>query len=201
MIVRDVQDPLERLVRLLTKMPGIGERTARRLAFHVLRAPAEYPEDLAHALMEIRGTLLECTSCGNISEDEVCPICSDGSRDPKKLCIVASIQDLQVIERSGSYRGRYFVLHGYIAPLDGLNPEDLDTDRLLSLVRDNGVREVILATNPTVEGEATAGYLAQRLRDEGVRITRIASGIQHGAEIEYSDPVSVARAIDRRDEY
>ena len=201
MIVRDVQDPLERLVKLLTKLPGIGERTARRLAFHVLRAPAEYPEDLAHALLEIRGKLRECTSCGNISEHEVCPLCSDGSRDPRKLCVVASIQDLQVIERSGCYRGRYFVLHGYVAPLDGLNPEDLDTDRLLSLVHDNGVSEVIIATNPTVEGEATAGYLAQRLRDEGIKITRIASGIQHGGEIEYSDPVSVARAIDRREEY
>jgi recombination protein RecR len=201
MIVRDVHDPLERLVLLLTKLPGIGERTARRLAYHVLRAPTDYPEELARALIEIRGKLRECTSCGNISEDEVCPTCADPRRDATKLCVVTSIQDLTIIERSGAFNGRYFVLHGYVAPLEGLNPEDLDTDRLLALVRANGVTEVILATNPTVEGDATAGYLAQKLRDLDVRITRIASGIQHGGEIEYSDPVSVARAIEKRGEY
>jgi recombination protein RecR len=201
MIVRDVQDPLERLVKLLTRLPGIGERTARRLAFHILRAPDEYPEDLARALMEMRGKLCECGRCGNISEHETCPVCSDTTRDSRKLCVVTSIQDLTTIERSGAYRGRYFVLHGYVAPLEGLNPEDLDTDRLLSLVQDDEVEEVILATNPTVEGDATAGYIASKLRSESVRITRIASGIQHGGEIEYSDPVSVARAMERRDEY
>lgn len=201
MIVRDVHDPLERLVTLLTRLPGIGERTARRLAHHVLRAPGDYPEELAQALLEIRGKLKECSSCGNISEDDVCPICSDAGRNPTQICVVTSIQDLQIIERSGAYRGRYYVLHGYIAPLEGLNPEDLDTDRLLDLVRAGGVAEVILATNPTVEGDATAGYLAQRLRELDVRVTRIASGIQHGGEIEYSDPVSVARSIDKRSEF
>jgi len=200
MKVRDVHDPLARLVELLSELPGVGERTARRFASHLVHADPTYTEDLARALLELRGRLRECTTCGNISEEETCPICADTHRDATRLCIVSAVQDLQVIERSGAFRGRYFVLHGYIAPLEGLDPEDLDTDRLIALAR-QGVQEVILATNPTVEGDATAGYLAGLLRPLGVRITRIASGIQHGGELEYSDPVSVARALDKRSDY
>lgn len=201
MIVRDVHDPLEKLVELLKCLPSIGERTARRLALHLLRAPTDYPEQLARALLELRGTLTECRLCGNLSDSETCPICSDPKRDPSSLCVVTSVQDLMTIERSGAFNGRYFVLYGYIAPLEGRGPEDLDLDRLMKVIRDEGAREVILATNPTVEGEATAGFLAQRLREEGVKISRIASGIQHGGEIEYSDPVSVARAIEKRRDF
>jgi recombination protein RecR len=201
MKVRDVQDPLEKLVGLLTRLPGIGERTARRLAFHVMRSTDEYPEELARTLLEVRGKLVECTRCGNISEDEVCPLCADTTRDATRLCVVTSIQDLTAIERSGAFRGRYYVLHGYIAPLEGFNPEDLATDRLVERVREDGVCEVILATNPTVEGDATAGYIAGLMREMNVTVTRIASGIQHGGEIEYSDPVSVARAIEKRGEF
>jgi recombination protein RecR len=201
MIVKEVHDPLEELVALLTHLPGVGERTARRLALHLMRAPTDYPEKLARALLELRGTLRECRLCGNLSDSETCPICADDRRESSSLCVVSSVQDLMTIERSGSYRGRYFVLYGYIAPLEGRGPDDLDVEKLLSLIDSEGVEEVILATNPTVEGEATAGYLADRLRPKGVRISRISSGIQHGGEIEYADPVSVASAMDKRRDY
>jgi recombination protein RecR len=197
----DVHDPLERLVKLLTRLPGVGERTARRLALFVLKSPPAYAEDLARALLEVQGKLRECSRCGNISEQDLCPLCSDNRRDATRLCVVSSMQDLTVIERSGAYHGRYHILDGCIAPLEGRGPDDLDTDRLVARIREEGTREVILATNPTVEGDATAGYLAGLLRELDVRVTRIASGIQHGGEIEYSDPVSVARAMDKRTEY
>ncbi len=201
MQAREIHDPLEKLVDLLRRLPGIGERTAGRLALFFMRSPSDYPEQVARALLELRGTLRECRLCGNLSDSDLCPVCSDPRRDPTLLCIVTSVQDLMTIERSGAHRGRYFVLYGYIAPLEGKGPEDLDVSHLIEVVRTEGVKEVILATNPTVEGEATAGYLADRLRPEGVQISRIASGIQHGGEIEYSDPVSVARAIETRRTY
>jgi recombination protein RecR len=201
LIVNEINDPLEMLVELLRKLPGIGERTARRLALHLMRSASDYPEKLARALLELRGTLRECQLCGNLSDSETCPICSDTRRDLSVMCVVCSVQDLMTIERSGAHRGRYFVLYGTIAPLEGRGPEDLDVDRLMDVVATQGVREVILATNPTVEGEATASYIAERLRDKNVTISRIASGIQHGGEIEYSDPVSVASAIEKRRDY
>ncbi len=170
MMARDIEDPVDLLVQLLRKLPGVGERTAR-------------------------------TRCRNISRSEFCPVCSDEKRDRASLCIVGSVQDLLAIERSGAFRGRYYVLGGYIAPLDGHGPEDIDTGRIVRMVAEEGVDEVILATNPTVEGDATANFLAGALKDAGARITRIATGIQHGGEIEYADPVSVSRALGGRRQF
>lgn len=201
MTTREVEDPIDRLVRLLRKLPGVGERTALRLAVHLVQAPAGQPEDLAHAILEIRGSLRECLRCRNISRSDLCPVCSDGKRDLALLCIVGSVQDLLAIERSGSFRGRYYVLGGYIAPLDGHGPEDIDTGRIIRLAVEDGAQEIILATNPTVEGDATANFLAAALKETGARITRIATGIQHGGEIEYADPVSLTRSLAGRREY
>ncbi|HEY5053149.1 MAG TPA: recombination mediator RecR [Solirubrobacterales bacterium] len=196
--------PIARLVQQLGKLPGIGEKTAARLAFHILRASAEDAAALAAAIVEVRQKIRFCSTCCDLTETDPCAICRDQRRDGTLVCVVAQPQDLVAIERAGGYRGRYHVLHGVLSPLDGVGPDDLRIPELLRRCSDGSVAEaiaeVILATSPSVEGEATAVYLAKLLRPLGVKASRIATGVPMGGELEYADQVTLARAIDGRRE-
>ena len=186
---------LERLVTALAKLPGLGRKSAARLAYHLLRADPSYVRGLAADLVALRERIRPCRVCGAYTEAEHCRICSDPGRDPNYVCVVEQPQDVETIEATGEFRGRYHVLMGVLSPLDGVGPEDLRIDPLLQRVRAEGVREVIVATNPTVEGEATALLLAKQLRDLGVTTSQLAHGLPVGSDLEYSDRLTVSRAL------
>lgn len=195
-------DPIARLIHRLSRLPGIGEKSATRLAFHILRAPEAHARELAQAILEVREKVRLCSICCNLTEADPCELCASARRDPHMVCVVGQPTDLIAIERGGSYRGRYHVLHGVLSPLDGIGPEDL---RIAELVRrlqpsDDPITEIILATSPNVEGEATAMYLARLIKPLGVKVTRIASGVPIGGELEYVDQVTLTRALDGRRE-
>jgi recombination protein RecR len=194
--------PIARLVQELAKLPGIGEKTAARLAFHILRSPSEDAAALAAAIVDVRKRIRFCSVCCDLTESDPCAICADARRDGGLICVVAQPQDLMAIERGGGYRGRYHVLHGVLSPLDGVGPDELRVAELLKRCGHSevAVREVILATSPSVEGEATAVYLSRLLRPLGVRTSRIATGVPMGGELEYADQLTLARAIDGRRE-
>ena len=187
------------LVAQLTRLPGVGTRTAQRLAFHLLRAPKDEALALASALEQVAERVRFCRECGNLTEDEVCGICVDARRDRSVVCVVEQPADLISVERTHEYRGLYHVLGGALSPLDGVEPEHLRIDELLRRVERNGITEVVLATNPNMTGEATAGYLADRLRGR-VRVTRLASGLPVGGDLEYADEVTLGRALAGRRE-
>lgn len=193
-------DPITDLVRLLSQLPGVGERTATRLAHHLLAGEPEYASALGEAIALLHQRVRRCDRCANFCSGPLCRICTDPRRDPEILCVVARVPDLDALEKSGSFRGRYHVLHGLLAPLDGVGPEDLPLDALVARVRDDGIKEVVAATPLSVEGEATALYLAEVIRPLGVKVSRIASGIPHGGELEYTDQVTVGRAFEGRRE-
>jgi len=193
-------DPISRLIRELAKLPGVGEKTASRLAFHILRAPGEYARDLATALVEVKEKIRLCGVCMNLTEEDPCALCSDARRDGSLVAVVATPPDLYAIERTGGFRGRYHVLHGVLSPLEGVGPDDLRIKELLARVAKGDLKEVILATSPNVEGEATALYLAKMLRPLGIKVTRIASGLAVGGELEYADGVTITRALEARRE-
>jgi len=195
-----VASPIARLIQQLAKLPGVGEKTAARLAFHILRAAPEDAAALAAAIGEVRQKIRFCSTCCDLTESDPCAICRDARRDGALVCVVAQPQDLMAIERAGGYRGRYHVLHGLLSPLDGVGPDDLRVAELVRRCGDGSVQEAILATSPSVEGEATAVYLAKLLRPLGVRTTRIATGVPIGGELEYADQATLARAIDGRRE-
>ena len=200
-------DPIARLIHRLSRLPGIGEKSATRLAFHILRAPEAHARELATAILEVRERVRLCSVCCNLTEADPCELCASARRDTHTVCVVGQPTDLIAIERGGSYRGLYHVLHGVLSPLDGIGPEDL---RIAELVRRIGpscgaddataITEVILATSPNVEGEATAMYLARLIKPLGVKVTRIASGVPIGGELEYVDQVTLSRALDSRRE-
>lgn len=191
--------PIARLVQQLAKLPGVGEKTAARLAFHILRAPAEDAAALSAAIVEVKQKIRLCAICCDVTDRDPCAICGDSRRDASVICVVAQPQDVLAVERGGQFRGRFHVLHGLLAPLDGIGPSDLHITELLKRCAD-GVAEVILATSPSVEGEATAIYIAKLVRPLGVRATRIATGMPMGAELEYADQVTLNRAIEGRRE-
>jgi len=193
-------DPLTQLVRLLARLPGVGEKTATRLAFHLLRAPATYAEELSQAILDLKRRLIYCSSCCHLTEQDPCAYCTDPRRDGTQVCVVALPQDLMAIERTGSYRGRYHVLHGVLSPLDGVGPDDLRVQPLLQRLGQGEIQEVILATSPSVEGDATALYLARLIKPLQIRVTRIASGVPIGGELEYADGVTLNRAMESRRE-
>jgi recombination protein RecR len=193
-------DPISRLIRELAKLPGIGEKTASRLAFHILRAPGEYARDLATALVEVKEKIRLCSTCMNLTENDPCALCNDARRDGSIVAVVATPPDLYAIERTGGFRGRYHVLHGVLSPLEGVGPDDLRIKELLARLGGGDIREIIVATSPNVEGEATALYLARVLRPLGVKTTRIASGLAVGGELEYADGVTITRALEGRRE-
>jgi recombination protein RecR len=191
---------MARLVRQLARLPGIGEKTAGRLAFHILRADRELAESLAEALIALKDQTRLCSICFGLTESDPCPICRDSQRVRDVLCVVEEPGDVMAIERAREFRGRYHVLHGTLAPLDGIGPDELKIQPLLVRLQDETVQEVILATNPTAEGEATALYLAKLLRPMGMRITRIARGLPVGSDLEYADVMTVGRALEGRRE-
>ena len=193
-------DPIAELVSLLSRLPGVGERTAARLAYYVLGTPREYADALGHALSSLHDRVRRCSECGNYASDALCAICADPRRDASLLCVVARPPDVAALERGGSFRGHYHVLHALLAPLDGVGPDALGLGALCTRVQRAGVSEVIVATPLSVEGEATALYLAQELRPLGVKCTRIASGVPHGGELEWSDQITLARALEGRRE-
>jgi recombination protein RecR len=191
-----VSDPIRRLVQELARLPGIGEKTATRLAFHLVRANRAQTRDLAQALLDVTDRIRLCSTCMNMTEADPCPMCTDARRDPELLCVVASPSDLVAIDRGGHFRGRYHVLHGLLSPLEGIGPDDL---RIAELVRrlgdEGGVREVIIATSANVDGESTAMYIARVIKPLGVKVSRIATGLPVGGELEYSDQATIARAL------
>jgi recombination protein RecR len=190
---------VENLVVQLAKLPGIGRRTAQRLAFHVLSARPEEALELARAIEEVKQRVRFCRECGNLTEEEVCDVCTDARRDRSVICVVEQPVDVVSLERTHEYRGLYHVLGGALSPIDGVDPSDLRIGGLLSRIERGGVEEVVLATNPTMTGEATAAYIADRLRDR-VRVTRLASGLPVGGDLEYADEVTLGRALaGRRD--
>lgn len=189
---------MARLIQEFSKLPGIGEKTAARLAFYVLRADRSLADGLADALRALKDRTRLCSTCHGLTESDPCRICDDPERSDDVVCVVEEPADLIAIERSKGFRGRYHVIHGALAPLDGIGPEDLKIGGLLARLRGEQVREVILATNPTVEGEATALYIAKLIKPLGVRVTRIAHGIPMGGDVEYADVVTLGRALDGR---
>lgn len=191
-------DSLQRLVEQLQKFPGIGAKSAQRLAFHVLRSPREEAERLVEAIRDVKDRVTYCTACNNITDSDPCGICTDAGRDQRTICVVEEPQNVAVVERTREFRGAYHVLMGALSPLHGVGPDDLKIKGLLARVGDGRVDEVILATNPTVEGEATALYLARLLKPLGVRVTRIAMGIPVGSDLEYADEVTMSRAMEGR---
>jgi recombination protein RecR len=195
-----VQSPVvDNLIAQLTRLPGVGTRTAQRLAFHVLRTPREEANALADAIREAKERVGFCRECGNLTEEPVCAICVDPRRDHSVICVVEQPADLWSLERTHEYRGVYHVLGGALSPLDGVEPEDIRIDLLLRRATQNGVEEVVLATNPTMTGEATAAFIAERLRDR-TKVTRLASGLPVGSDLEYADEVTLGRALAGRRE-
>jgi recombination protein RecR len=195
-----VADPIARLVKELARLPGIGEKTAQRLAFHVLEAGPGYAGDLADAIVGVVRDVRLCSGCQTLTDRDPCGICADPQRDPRLLCVVEGVPDLIAIERTHEFRGRYHVLHGALSPLDGVGPGDLKIRELLLRLEKEPADEVVIATNPDVEGEATALYLTKLLKPIGLKVTRIAQGVPMGGDLEYADQVTLARALAGRRE-
>ncbi|MFL5493344.1 MAG: recombination mediator RecR [Gemmatimonadales bacterium] len=191
---------IEELITELARLPGIGRKTAQRLTFHLLQQPSEQAGRLASALVAVTERVRACEQCGNLTEEQPCGICRDPRRDPATVCVVEEASTVAVVDRSTDFRGRYHVLGGRISPLDGIGPEALRLDRLVVRVREEGIREVILATNPSMEGEVTATYIQQLLAGMGVRVTRLARGLPMGGDLEYVDGVTLAHALVARQE-
>ncbi len=189
---------LKKLVEALTRFPGIGQKSAQRIAFYLLSCSREDVVAIARAMVDAKDKLGFCQTCGSLAETDLCIYCSDSKRDNNLLCVVQEPRDVLVLERTGQYSGLYHVLHGALSPLDGIGPEELKLDRLVSRIRESEIREVIIATNPNVEGDATAGYLARLLNPLSVRVTRIAFGLPVGGDIEYADDLTLSRALDGR---
>ncbi len=192
---------VERLIAELAKLPGVGRKTAQRLAFHLLKAPASDVEGLAEALRELRQKVRLCRTCFNLADAEQCPICADPRRDRGLLCVVEEASNVGALDRTGTYRGLYHVLGGALSPLRDIGPEDLHARELIERVKAGSFREVVLATNPNVEGEATAVYLARLLKPLGVHATRLATGLPAGADLEFTDELTLKHAFDGRREY
>ena len=194
--------PITRLVEAFNRLPGIGPKSAQRLAYYILRASREEAQELAEALLEVKVSVVLCERCQNLATASPCNVCEDRSRDRSLICVVEEPLDVLAIERTGGYTGLFHVLHGVISPSDGVGPEDLKLQELLARIRDAdpAVDEVIVATNPNLEGEATAMYLGRLLRPLGVRVTRLARGLPAGADLEYADEVTLGRALEYRQE-
>jgi recombination protein RecR len=192
--------PIEELISRLVKLPGIGEKTATRLALHMLRSSREEMEALARAIVSVKEKIRTCGECFNFTEKDPCPICADPARRTGLLCVVEEPGDLMAIEASRGFKGLYHVLHGTLSPLEGIGPEELRIAELLDRVRKGAFREIILATNPTVEGEATSLYLAEQLRPLGPRVTRIAYGLPAGGDLQYADHLTLGKALENRRE-
>ena len=189
---------IERLVTELGKLPGIGEKTAQRLAFHLIDAPAEEIEGLSNALLNVKDKIRLCPECFSITDGDRCDVCADPNRNRRVICVVQSTKDIFAIEKTREYNGLYHVLHGVISPLEGIGPQDIKAKELLLRIGENDIEEVIMATNPTPEGEATAMYLSNLISPLGVKVTRLAKGIPIGADVEYIDEITLIKAFEGR---
>ena len=192
--------PVARLIEAFHKLPGIGPKSAQRLTYYLLRVPEAEARALAQAVVELKEKIVLCSVCQNVTETDPCGICSDPQRDQATICVVEEPLDILALERTHGYRGLYHVLHGAISPVDGVGPEDLKLNELAARLRNGAVTEVIMATNPNLEGEATAMYISRLLSSPGVRVTRLARGLPMGTDIEYADDVTLARALENRQE-
>lgn len=192
-------EPIQRLIEAFHRLPGVGPKSAQRLAYHILRAPEQEARALADALLDVKRRIHLCSVCMNITEQDPCSYCTDERRDRKTVCVVEQALDLLAIERSG-YRGLYHVLHGVLNPMDGIGPEDIHIRELILRLQDGVAQEVIMATNPSLEGEATAMYIQRLIGPAGVKVTRLARGLPSGADLEYTDDVTLARALEGRRE-
>ncbi len=196
----DYAEPIARLIEEFRRFPGIGPKTAQRLAYNVLRRPREDAERLSRALLDVKDRIRCCSLCNNFSDRDPCQFCSDPQRSPETICVVEEPKDVVSIEKTREYRGQYHVLHGALSPINGIGPEDLKLQNLLERLHSGTVREVILATNPNVEGEATAVYLAKLLKPLGIRVSRIALGVPVGSDLEFADEVTMSKALEGRRE-
>lgn len=193
--------PINKLVNELTKLPGIGPKTAQRLALYLIKSDKSYCEDLAHSVIDLKLKIKQCEKCFNLADSLLCHICADDNRIKDLLCIVAEPQDILVIEKSREYKGLYHVLGGLISPMDGIGPDQLRIKEVLARIKDENINEIIIATSPNIQGEATAMYLSKLIKPLDIKLTRIASGIPMGADIEYADEYTMAKAIEGRREY
>ncbi|MCH8189817.1 MAG: recombination protein RecR [Chloroflexi bacterium] len=193
--------PIVRLIEELNKLPGVGSKTAQRLAYHLIRTSTEDAEALAQAIADIKQQVVFCARCQNITDVDPCAICADARRDQTKVCVVEQPLDILALERTRSYNGLYHVLHGAISPIDGVGPGDLKVQELVERLQDHGVEELILATNPSLQGEATATYVQRQIAGLGLKITRLARGLPSGADLEYADDVTLTRALEGRQEF
>ena len=193
-------EPIARMVNQLSKLPGVGQKTAQRLAYHIISLPEEQVRELASAIFNGKKQIHLCPVCGNYTDTDPCPICSDSDRRRDIVCVVRDPRDVNAMERMREYSGQYHVLHGVISPMQGIGPDDIRIRELLARLSDGGIQEVILATNPDVEGEATAAYIARLIKPMGIRVTRIAHGIPVGADLEYTDEMTLSRAFSGRSE-
>lgn len=196
----DFAEPLARLIQEFKRLPGIGQKSAQRLAFHVLRRTRDDAERFAAALMDVKDKLSICTACNNIADAELCPYCRDPNRDRSQICVVEEPHSILPIETTRQFNGLYHVLHGSLSPLRGVGPEQLRIRNLITRLQEGGVEEIIMATNPTVEGEATAVYVSRLLRPLGVKVTRIAMGIPAGSDLEFADEVTMMKSLENRRE-
>jgi len=192
--------PLAHLINELTKLPGVGGKSAQRLAYHILKRPAAEAEALAAAIVDVKTKIFRCSVCNNMTDVEPCAICTDARRDPTVLCVVEEAFNIQTIEQTRDFKGLYHVLLGALSPLKGIGPQDIDVGGLVKRVKGSSIREIIIATNPNVEGEATALYIAQQLRPLDVRTTRLAFGLPVGGDLEYADQVTMSKALEGRRE-
>ena len=190
--------PVQILIDELGRLPGIGPKSAQRIAFHLLKVPADDAARLAHAITDAKARVRFCERCFNVSEGSLCPICSDDGRDSSIICVVEESRDIVAVEKTGEFRGRYHVLLGAMSPLEGIGPEQLKIRELVARIEPEGVEEIILCTNPNTEGEVTAMYLARLLKPIGLRVTRIASGLPVGGDLEYADELTLGRALEGR---
>ena len=193
-----VAEPIQQLIEAFERLPGIGPKSASRLAFHLLRQPDEQVQSLARAIADLKESILYCSRCQNLSQSDPCQICSDPGRDQHLVCVVEDPLDVVAIERTGVYKGLYHVLHGVINPVAGIGPEDLRLHSLLQRLDSEPIQEILIATNPNMEGEATAMYIARLLHPRGVRVTRLARGLPVGGDLEYADEVTLSRALEGR---
>ncbi|MGN0704053.1 MAG: recombination mediator RecR [Lentihominibacter sp.] len=192
--------PLNKLINELSRLPGIGGKTAQRLAFHILSMDEKEVYELADAIRGAKETMTYCSICGNLTDTDPCSICSDESRDKSTICVVESPKDVAAMEKIREYRGYYHVLHGAISPMDGIGPDDINLKSLIHRLQDESVRELIIATNPNIEGEATAMYIARLIKPSGIKVSRIAHGIPVGGDLEYADEVTLLKAVEGRRE-
>lgn len=196
-----IAEPIARLIAELNKLPGIGPKSAQRLTYHLLHMPDEEVKSLAEAIRSLKEKVEMCSVCCNITDRNPCPICQDEQRDHSKICVVERPSDIIPLERTGKFKGVYHVLHGTISPAQGIGPQELKVKELLYRLQDNSVAEVILATNPTIEGEATAMYLRQMIHPWGINISRLARGLPFGSDLEYADDMTLGQALEGRQEF